>query len=229
MDYRHEYKFIISIKQREILKHRLEGLMAVDKNAPEGGYEIRSIYFDDPYDSCLRAVAAGVDHRTKYRIRAYNTSKDEIRLEKKSKVNGMTKKEQASLSMEEYESFLSGDFAAPPVLDTEGEAKVLSLFKTLAHLNSFTPKVMVCYYRTPFVERAGNVRVTFDDGIASARDYDAFFDPELLRRPVMPLGYTLMEVKYDEFLPRYIHDALEIGQLQQTSFSKYDMCRRYGL
>ena len=37
------------------------------------------------------------------------------------------------------------------------------------------------------------------------------------------------EVKFDEFLPSYIRENLEIGHLRQTSFSKYYLCRRYHL
>ena len=208
--------------------HRIRGMMEPDPYAPDGGYEIRSIYFDDPYDTCLREVAAGVDLRVKYRIRSYDTSDSVIRLEKKSKKNGMTKKEQALLTKDLYEDFLNGDFDIGKAL-AGGKAGLINEFTSIAGLRCFSPKVIVCYYRTPFVKEEGNVRVTFDDGIASASDFSSFFDRDLMKRPVMPVGQTLMEVKYDAFFPAYLHEALDIGRLQQISFSKYDICRRYGI
>ena len=89
------------------------------------------------------------------------------------------------------------------------------------------PKIIVAYERTPFIEPNGNVRVTFGDAIASSEAFEDFFCPDLHKRSIMPLGYTLMEVKFDEFLPSYIRENLEIGHLRQTSFSKYYLCRRY--
>ena len=35
----------------------------------------------------------------------------------------------------------------------------------------------------------------------------------------------VLEVKYDEFLPQFIGQLLEIGDLKKTSFSKYQLCR----
>ncbi len=36
-----------------------------------------------------------------------------------------------------------------------------------------------------------------------------------------------MEVKFDEYLPTFIRNHMEIGRLQQTSFSKYYLGRKY--
>ena len=42
-------------------------------------------------------------------------------------------------------------------------------------------------------------------------------------------GNDFTEVKFDEYLPDYIYGALNLGTLQQTSYSKYYLCRRYAL
>ena len=60
MEFRHEYKFIISISQSLLLKERLSGLMKKDINSgKKGSYEIRSIYFDDIHNSCFKHNEAG--------------------------------------------------------------------------------------------------------------------------------------------------------------------------
>ena len=64
---------------------------------------------------------------------------------------------------------------------------------------------------------------------AAAPDPELFFSPELPVRPILPLGCHLMEVKYDGFLPDFIYHSLNLGQLRQTSFSKYYLCRKYSL
>ena len=91
------------------------------------------------------------------------------------------------------------------------------------------PAVIVEYDRIPYVFRNGNVRVTFDMNISSAADCDRFFDRALPRRPVMPAGQHLLEVKFDEYLPDHIYRSLNLAQLQQTAFSKYALSRKYTL
>lgn len=249
MDFRHEYKYIISTQQALILKNRIATIMSRDAHTGQSGaYEIRSIYFDDMNDSCYYQNEAGTDPRSKYRIRIYNGSKDQIVLEKKIKQNGMTKKLHQDLTMAQYE-MLTGMFG------DEGDVKLESFEPDLCHIGHqlwnfdeiyeepsliqellilkqtrlMQPKVIVAYERTPFVENNGNVRVTFDDGICSSADFEAFFHTDLHARKILPQGQTLMEVKFDEFLPAYIKEVLENGHMRQTTFSKYYLCRRYHL
>ena len=228
MEFRHEYKFMLSVTHAAYLKAEISALMDRDQNSKEAGnYEIRSIYFDDWQEGCLKQNEAGTDPRQKYRIRAYNSDDGVIVLEKKIKQNGMTRKlhqaidkKQYDLLMEDRDS-LGEDFHSQPSL-----VKELLMLKQTKHMR---PKVIVAYERTPFVEKSGNVRITFDDDIASSVDFEDFFKTRLHKRPVMPLGETLMEVKFDEFLPTYIKETLGQGDLSQTTFSKYYLCRRYSL
>ena len=93
MEFRHEYKFMLSVTHAAYLKAEISAFMDRDQNSKEAGkYEIRSVYFDDWQDSCLKQNEAGTDPRQKYRIRAYNGSDKIIMLEKKIKQNGMTRK-----------------------------------------------------------------------------------------------------------------------------------------
>lgn len=236
MEFRHEYKFIISISQSVILKERLTGLMKRDVNSGEkGSYEIRSIYFDDVHNSCFKQNEAGIDPRAKYRIRSYRLSDERIVLEKKIKQNGMTKKLQQKLTKEQYEILKRCDDRgvlkrpADKELFFHDQPPLVKELLSLKQMRLMCPKVIVAYERTPFVEEAGNVRVTFDDNISSSTKFEDFFSPGLMKRPIMPVGQTLMEVKFDEFLPEYIKETLELGKLSQTAFSKYYLCRRYSL
>lgn len=80
---------------------------------------------------------------------------------------------------------------------------------------------IVEYERTAFVEPVGNVRVTFDKNIGGTTEIKTFFDEYIPAVPALPAGVHILEVKYDEFLPDYIKEILEIGSLRRTSFSKY--------
>jgi len=85
MEYRNELKFEVSELELNKIKYRLKALMREDSHQGADGYLIRSIYFDDIYNSYMLENESGVSQRKKYRIRIYNKSADEIHLEKKSK------------------------------------------------------------------------------------------------------------------------------------------------
>ena len=91
------------------------------------------------------------------------------------------------------------------------------------------PVIIVDYDRIPYIYEHGNVRVTFDTNISSSANISAFFDPEILKRPIMPKGQHVMEVKFDGFLPDVIKQILNLGELRRTSFSKYYLCRKYSI
>ena len=69
------------------------------------------------------------------------------------------------------------------------------------------------------------MRVTFDRNIAGSLQTESFFDTDLFTVPVMPQARHILEIKYDELLPHYILQALDIGCLRKQSFSKYYMTR----
>ena len=85
---------------------------------------------------------------------------------------------------------------------------------------------IVEYEREAFVEKNGNVRITFDMNIGASYDVKRFFDKDIYAGPTMEAGAHILEVKYDELLPDYIRKILDIGSLQRTAFSKYYFARQ---
>ena len=110
--YRHELKFILNETEANILKYRLSLLMDVDKNSvnEDHTYFIRSLYFDDVYDTAYYEKVDGVEEREKYRIRIYNQDDSFIRLERKEKNRDLTYKKQAKITKEQCLKFMNGDF-----------------------------------------------------------------------------------------------------------------------
>ena len=226
MEYRNELKYLVTSYELAEIRGRISNLIRLDSHAGEEGmYAIRSLYFDDYYDSYMLENEMGTDPREKFRIRIYNNSPSRITLELKRKERGMTQKLSCPLSREQCESLMGGqalpvDSGYPPVLQ-----KLLLLMRT----RRLRPNVIVEYDRTPFVEPLGNVRITLDQNIASSGDLDRFLEPEITRRPILPAGRHILEVKYDEFLPDPIRHNLQLKNLRQTAFSKYYLCRKYSL
>lgn len=224
---RHEYKFQIDEKDMILLRARISGVMKVDPHVSgEGCYHIRSVYFDDFADTCYYQNEAGTDPRAKYRIRIYNGDDGHIRLEKKVKQRGMTRKYVTPLSRRQADCILEGRVLSMKQEDFETYPHLLQEFLVLMQTRHMRPKVLVVYDRIPYVDSRGNVRVTFDKNISASLDFAHFFEEDLIKEPVMPRGRHLMEVKYDEFLPAVIKEQLDIGHLRQITFSKYYLCRK---
>ena len=220
--YRHEFKYLIDPGQEAILRLKAGVVLRRDPHVgPDGAYLIRSAYFDDLEDSCLSENLGGSDPRSKFRIRYYNRDTGRIQLEKKSKQRGMCLKEACAITRRECELFLSGKI--PPFSPEDPEMKK-RLF-TEVQLRGLRPVVIVTYERIPFVYSGGNVRVTFDRKLSSSQELDRFLTGDYARRPVFPVGQSLMEVKWDELLPRHIRETLQTEMLTWTAFSKYFMCR----
>ena len=221
--YRHEWKHVLNIGDLLILRQRLRAIMESDPHAIDGKYQIRSLYFDNLDDKALREKIDGVNMREKFRIRLYNCDPSVIHLEKKSKRNGLGTKYSASLTAEEAQKIVDGDLdwmlgsARPLVQELYGKMRYQGM----------RPKTLVDYTREPFIFRPGNVRVTLDYDIRTGLCCTDLLDPEAVTIPAgdAPL---LVEVKWDEFLPSIIRDAVSVPDRRVGSFSKYAQCRVYG-
>lgn len=222
--YRHEYKYRIEAIQAAILELRASSLLQPDSHVGDGGtYLIKSLYFDDYADSCYWEKEDGLNERSKFRIRYYNQDTGCIRLEKKSRQNGMTCKEGCLITEEMCREFMRGNI---PRVSMDMSPMLQSLL-TEMRLRSLIPKVIVVYERKPYICSMGNVRVTFDRKLAASNDITGFLEEMKMLRPVMPKGESLLEVKWDELLPEYIREQMSLETLQWTSFSKYCLCRKY--
>lgn len=45
----------------------------------------------------------------------------------------------------------------------------------------------------------------------------------------MPKDIHMIEVKYDEYLPDYISETVQMSNMNRISFSKYYYSRKYGI
>lgn len=223
---RHEYKYIINSIQESILTIKAAGIANRDSHInADGSYYIKSLYFDDYDNSCFFENEDGTDPRAKYRIRYYDNNVNFLRLEKKIKVNGMTCKQSCIITREQCEVFLKGEI---PLVEEPMPDMMKKLFAEM-RLKRLTPKVIVAYKRIPFVYNVGNVRITFDKDLSSSFQVSNFLGDQIATRPVLERGASVLEVKWDEIMPSFIKDYLQIENLQWSNFSKYYLCRKYSL
>lgn len=220
---RHELKHSINSGEDYILSARLRKLFPHDRHAgPDGSYRISSLYFDTPYDKALRQKIDGVNCREKFRLRYYNDNLSFIRLEKKYKINGLCGKRSTKVSLDLVEQLLAGNIDC--LLKTD-DPLLLELYSKILG-QQLMPKTVVTYDREAFSYAPGNVRITLDRNLRSGRDQLDFLNPQLHHIPVSD-GITVLEVKYDEFLPEIVKMAVQVPNRQAAAYSKYAVCRRH--
>lgn len=220
---RHEWKHEITAADRLVLSSRLSAAARRDGHGQNGRYEIRSLYFDDSRDTALREKLDGVARREKFRIRYYNGDASYICLEKKVKWDGLCGKRSVLLSTQEVQLLLDGNLGWMP---SSGRPLIQELYWKMK-ANGLRPRTLVDYTRDAYVFPAGNVRVTLDFNIRTGLGCTDFLNPSIITVPAGDAP-AILEVKWDEFLPDIIRDAVQLPGRHTSSFSKYAACRIYG-
>lgn len=223
MGWRHEVKHEINMADMIILRARLSVFMQPDIHGTDGRYDVRSLYFDNMYDKALREKLNGIGKREKFRIRFYNMDTSFIRLEKKQKRDGFSRKESVPVSIVDVKTLMSTQINR--VRESQ-EALLGELFQKMQSQGLRT-KTIVEYTREAFTCENGNVRITFDTDIRTGISPDGFLVPDCVTIPVSEHA-AILEVKWDSFLPSVIRDALQLTGRKESSFSKYEACRIYG-
>ena len=222
--YRHEFKYLSTSIQSAITKSRVNALLKKDVHSGDtGSYHVRSLYFDNLNSNCYFENEAGVDCRDKYRIRIYDCNAQYILLEKKSKERTMTSKTSCQIDEITCRKLMNKE----PITITSTMSDVEKMLLSELQYKGMRPVVIVDYLRYPYVEKNGNVRVTFDENISSSNDILHFLDKDIISRPVLSTGQSVIEVKWDALIPEYIKKHIQLEDLQWCSFSKYYLCRKY--
>ncbi len=224
LGYRHELKFIISEADAELLAIRLRNALRPDPYAQDGGYFIRSLYFEDPFNTAVTEKVDGVEYRDKWRIRIYNLSDRIIKLERKHKNGQFIKKDSLSLTRRECNALCAGAYGfllhrkEPFAKEAYGEM-------VTKHLR---PKVIVDYDREPFVYPVEDVRITLDRNIRTGLYSTDLFNANTITYPATAfMGQCILEVKFNAYLEPYVMELLQLNAAQRSAASKYLYCRQY--
>ena len=220
---RHEQKYYISQGDAYYLQTLLRHTMELDTFHPEGYYHIRSLYFDDCFNSAMSDKLDGVMHRHKYRIRIYNYSDKTIRLERKSKKGDYISKLSCGISRDLAEQLIAGDPYGLEKMDHPLLQDVYRMMTTYL----LKPAVIVDYVRTAFIHPCEETRVTFDSQLRSGYMNYNMFDPTVPTFPCLDQDQVILEVKYNRRFPEYIVPLVSSIPTQRSAISKYTLCRRF--
>ena len=182
-------------------------------------YMVTSLYFDSPTLKCYNEKISGIKYRSKLRLRAYDDNSDnpeKIFLEIKRKLDAIVIKDRAVLNNGYYKNILNGE---RPDIGEKNET--LEEFLLKQKMYSMEPVVLVKYKRKPLISKFDkNLRVTLDYNIeaGAARNFENHEN----MNPVFK-NYAVLEIKYNNSLPAWLHKIIEKHNFDREPFSKY--CR----
>ena len=179
---RHEQKYYISQGDAYYLSTLLSRTMQRDKNADQyGEYHIRSLYFDDCFNSAMSDKLDGVKNRHKYRIRIYNYSDKVIRVERKSKHGDYISKLSCGISRDLAEQIIAGD---PYGLETLNHPLLQDVYRMMT-TKLLRPAVIVDYIREAYIHPCEETRVTLDKQLRTGYLSSDLFNPQLPTYPCL--------------------------------------------
>ena len=220
---RKELKYVIGTDEVYFYKNRLSRIMESDPNNHEGGYTVRSLYFDTIYDNDYYEKIDGVDNRKKVRIRLYNGNTDVIKLELKAKEGDFQRKRSVRITQEETKMMINGEYL---FLMEKMDAFSQAMY-TMLTSRCYRPKCIVEYDRLAYVNDVNDIRITFDMKLRALEDPWQFLDTKCDLYPVADTSETTMEVKYNGFLFSHIKKTLDVVNRPRISNSKYVRSRAY--
>lgn len=221
--YRYELKFLLNDKYAEILQYRMSLLMEPEDESHviDGKYLVRSLYFDDVYNTAYYEKMDGLCFRKKYRIRFYNMDSSYIVLELKGKDGNLTYKKSDIITIDEYNFIISKEYDKIKI----GDRKILGEFIDMCKLKNLIPSIIVDYERVVYTYPIEDVRITFDSSISSGQyDYD-LFNEDMLLFDVLDRNMVVMEVKFNNYIPKVINDIIKTVPSSRISLSKFTLCK----
>lgn len=221
---RYEIKYLIRMQRLEEIRDALSGFFEPDVNAgPDGGYYNYSIYFDSPRYDYYTEKREGQLIRIKPRIRLYrselNGPASNYYLELKGRYDRIVLKRRDQITREFAEAALS---CGPMDMgDRDLESSTIGEFLYLLNRYNLSPCVTIRYRREPLnAVFYSNVRITFDTMIESSLR-TSLDNPDDTFSEALPFNWFMLELKYNDVLPRLLIQRLNALGLQQQSVSKF--------
>lgn len=218
---RKEKKFLLTIDEYYRIKEKLKKVISLDENSKNGGYTVRSLYFDTVDDTDFESKENGLEIRKKIRLRNYGVDSNFASLEIKQKQGEFQKKRSLKLSKEDAKKLIDGNYS---ILLKYNEAFAYECY-CLMNMYCYRPKAIVEYKRDAFIVKENKIRITLDHNIKATESNFNIFDGNLNQNLTINNFFVVLEVKYNEFLLSYIRDLLNDIDKREISVSKYCLGR----
>ena len=215
---RKELKYYISYNEYIVLSRLLKRIFQKDKYNQEslGGYLVRSLYFDTLDNNSFEDKVGAIEERSKFRLRIYDAASKSVKFEIKSKTDYTVTKETAIISRDDAEEIQKGNYEVM----LKYKNKVLNKAYIEFRKRPYYPVVLVDYLREAFFYDANKIRVVFDRFLKSTPLHLDLFADDIMM-PQLKNDIVIMEIKYDNFIPMWIKQLLQIPSFERSAISKY--------
>lgn len=216
-----ELKHHINYFQYISLSQKLSNVLVEDKHNGDRGYIIRSLYFDDYSDGDFYDKLAGLENRKKIRLRVYSVHDKKVKLEIKRKYGDSQQKLSVLIDREDAKELIKCNYEVLRKYDSETARSIYNIMK----INRSRPAVLIEYRRKAFIHPMNNIRITLDNDICS-NEFDLdLLDENVVMIPTDDYDTDILEVKYNNFIFKYITDLFTSLNLERQSYSKYMVSR----
>ena len=214
---RSEYKYLLPLKDACELQRKLNLLLQRDAHCLQDPYRIRSLYFDTPDNRDYHENLAGLECRRKIRLRTYDPGADTCKLELKEKKGEFSHKTSLFLSRADAERLMQGERQV--LLQNCPSPDALRIY-TEMETHAYRPSALIEYERMAYLYPSFDVRITFDAEIRSSESCQDLFVKAPVYTPLL-LNGVILEVKFNEHLPRFLTGVFRSFRLNRRAFSKY--------
>lgn len=202
---RYEKKYKITQLQASEMIAFLNGHLALDKHHDPKNivpYKIHSLYLDDKDARIIHKSIEKPSYKEKYRLRWYedpNQTYLEVKIKhlSRSHKKRMLFKED-STSLDNYQSLILESFPTS--------------YLTSITQNPIQKYCLIEYYRIAFEDQKENLRITFD--------YNVLYTFQEEKKSLFDSDTVILEIKYDQSLPRYLSHYLSLHHMYSRSLSK---------
>ncbi|MEE3372031.1 MAG: polyphosphate polymerase domain-containing protein [Planctomycetota bacterium] len=231
---RYELKFPVTLAQKHEFMQDISSGLVADANGVSATYRVSSMYFDTDGLQAYWQKMDGEALRKKYRLRFYTAAfEGEQRIqtafmEIKHRINDLVFKERVQLTDNGANAILADSreltelsrHVVPSSLLT-GKTTVDTIRKA-ASVPGFSAVNVISYLREAWegsVDR--RLRLTFDSS-CQAYTPKSYLDVALnTGNKILQDDEFIMEVKFDEAIPRWIRDVIAKNGIRLSRFSKY--------
>ncbi len=228
---RFELKYVVDEVMAVHLRQFIDSYLLPDHytRGKEGrGYYVHSLYLDSPDLLTCRATQYGEKNRFKLRVRFYdNDPSSPAFFEIKRRENQVIKKARATAKRSSVDDLLNGGWPERKDLfsDSESGLRALMDFFELKDRIGARPAAYTSYLREGYEPSDSNlVRVTFDREIRSGKYRGNLSNLDHQNWPRIDLDDVVLELKFNDSFPMWMHELVEWFDLRRTSVPKYVEC-----
>ena len=218
---RQELKFVIHHSVRRMLLERWSPhLVRAAFTDSEARSPVLSQYYDSPTLSFSREKRDGVPIRNKVRLRTYATDFDS------GKAAFLEVKHRHFVGVRKYRqriARMSSEYLCPSRW-TFDEPDIAARFRALIETYHLRASAQTYYQREAYqASQGGGLRITLDSNLVGLHPGERLTSKLLMdrRRSLMPDTLFILEIKSDTVLPRWVHDGIVAGELEQKTIPKY--------